>query len=106
MINVQLTAGQAQLLITTLREASRQQAEIAAATEWPAKDLAKATAVQLDATEAVIRTAVKTLIAAQHRCRTEYATAGLDATIEIESFEKLTAEQLDDEVVYLGDYQG
>ena len=43
---------------------------------------------------------------ARVRCLTEHAAAGIDATVEIEGFEHLTAAELADEVVYLADYQG
>lgn len=36
----------------------------------------------------------------------EYAVVGLDPFVEVEGFASMTAEQLRDEVVYLGDYQG
>jgi hypothetical protein len=40
------------------------------------------------------------------RCVEEYATAGLDAAVEIDGFDRLTAEQYSDEVAYLADFQG
>ena len=52
------------------------------------------------------RAAAASRLVSRMRCIEDYATAGLDATIEVDNFESLTAEQLDDEVVYLGDYQG
>jgi hypothetical protein len=36
----------------------------------------------------------------------EHATAGIDATVEIDHFDRMTAEQLDAETIYLSDYQG
>jgi hypothetical protein len=36
----------------------------------------------------------------------EYKTAGMDATVEVENFDNLTADQLNDEVAYLSDFQG
>jgi hypothetical protein len=39
-------------------------------------------------------------------CIAEFATAGMDATIEVENFDSLKADQLRDEVAYLADYQG
>jgi hypothetical protein len=36
----------------------------------------------------------------------EHATAGLDAAVEIEGFDRMTADQYRDEVIYLSDYQG
>lgn len=36
----------------------------------------------------------------------EYASAGLDARVEIDGFDNLTAEQLTDEITYLSDYTG
>jgi hypothetical protein len=43
---------------------------------------------------------------ARVRCITEHESAGIDATVEVENFDTLTAAELDDEVVYLADYQG
>jgi hypothetical protein len=40
------------------------------------------------------------------RCVEEYATAGLDAVVEIDGFDRLAAEQYSDEVAYLADFQG
>jgi hypothetical protein len=36
----------------------------------------------------------------------EHATAGLDAAVEIDGFDTMTADQYRDEVTYLSDYQG
>jgi hypothetical protein len=36
----------------------------------------------------------------------EHATAGIDAAVEIDGFDGLTADQYRDEVTYLSDYQG
>jgi len=36
----------------------------------------------------------------------EHATAGIDAAVEIEGFDAMTADQYRDEVTYLSDYQG
>ena len=36
----------------------------------------------------------------------EYRAAGIDATVEIDGFDNLTAAELADEVVYLADFQG
>jgi hypothetical protein len=38
--------------------------------------------------------------------RAEYATAGLDADVEIDGFDAMNADQLADEITYLGDHQG
>lgn len=46
------------------------------------------------------------LLAARAAVRAEYATAGLDADVEIAGFDTMTADQLMDEITYLGDYQG
>ncbi len=46
------------------------------------------------------------LLAARAAVRAEYAVAGLDADVEIDGFDTMTAEQLRDELTYLGDYQG
>lgn len=35
-----------------------------------------------------------------------FAVAGLDATVEVENFDRLSAEQLRDQITYLSDYQG
>jgi hypothetical protein len=43
---------------------------------------------------------------ARMRCILEYAAAGIDATVEIDDFDTLTAAELADEVAYLADYQG
>jgi hypothetical protein len=43
---------------------------------------------------------------ARVRCIAEHATAGLDATVEVENFDALTAAELADEVAYLADFQG
>jgi hypothetical protein len=43
---------------------------------------------------------------ARVRCIAEHATAGIDATVEVENFDTLTAAELADEVVYLADFQG
>ena len=40
------------------------------------------------------------------RCVEEYATAGLDAAVEIDGFDRLAAGQYSDEVAYLADFQG
>ncbi|NBW23651.1 MAG: hypothetical protein EBR82_88475 [Caulobacteraceae bacterium] len=44
--------------------------------------------------------------AAREAARREFATAGLDAAVEIEGFDTMTADQYRDEVTYLSDYQG
>ena len=36
----------------------------------------------------------------------EYSAMGLDARVEIDNFDTLTAEQLSDELTYLSDFQG
>ena len=46
------------------------------------------------------------VVSARAAVRAEYATAGLDADAEIEGFDTMTADQLADEIAYLGDYQG
>lgn len=53
--------------------------------------------------EAVAALAIE---AARDAARREFATAGLDAAVEIDGFDRLTADQLRDEVTYLSDYQG
>ena len=44
--------------------------------------------------------------AAREAARREFATAGIDAAVEIEGFDAMTADQYRDEVTYLSDYQG
>lgn len=44
--------------------------------------------------------------AARENLRREYATAGLDPTVEIEGYLDMDADQLRDELAYLADYQG
>ena len=46
------------------------------------------------------------LFAARSEVRAEYAAAGLDAAAEIDGFDAMTADQLRDEITYLGDFQG
>ena len=53
--------------------------------------------------EAVAALAIE---AARDAARREFATAGLDAAVEIDGFDRMTAGQLRDEVTYLSDYQG
>lgn len=43
---------------------------------------------------------------AREAVRAEYAIAGLDAEAEIDGFDAMTADELMDEITYLGDYQG
>jgi hypothetical protein len=52
------------------------------------------------------RAAAAARLVARMNCIAEFATAGLDATVEIDDFDNLTADQLDDEVAYLADFQG
>lgn len=46
------------------------------------------------------------LLVARAAVRAAFATAGLDADVEIDGFDTMTAGQLADEITYLGDYQG
>jgi hypothetical protein len=57
-------------------------------------------------THAAIGAPMHDLHAARVALAREYKTAGLDATVEIDDFDNLTADQLDDEVAYLADFQG
>ena len=52
------------------------------------------------------RAAAAARLVARMECIAEFATAGMDATIEVENFDSLKADQLRDEVAYLADYQG
>lgn len=106
MIDMRLTTGQANLLMTTMRETIERQRAIAATRVWPECDVAEATAAQLEATVEVVRLAVHDRITARAVCIEEHATAGLDAAVEIDGFDRLTADQYRDEVTYLSDYQG
>ena len=42
----------------------------------------------------------------RRRLEAAYAELGLDPAVEIEGFAAMTAAELSDELVYLGDYQG
>jgi hypothetical protein len=44
--------------------------------------------------------------AARMALRREYVAGGLDADVEIDGLLEMTADQLRDELSYLGDYQG
>ncbi len=57
-------------------------------------------------THAAIDAPMHDLHAARVALAREYKTAGMDATVEVENFDSLTADQLRDEVVYLSDFQG
>jgi hypothetical protein len=52
------------------------------------------------------RAAAAARLVAKMSCLAEHAAAGIDATVEIDSFDNLTAAELADEVAYLADYQG
>lgn len=52
------------------------------------------------------RAAAAARLVARMNCLEQFAIAGMDARIEVENFDSLTADQLRDEVVYLSDFQG
>jgi len=57
-------------------------------------------------THAAIDAPMQSLHDARVALAREYKTAGMDATVEVEDFDNMTADQLRDELTYLADYQG